>query len=264
MKDIKNINIGFIGFGNMAQAMADGFLSRKVLAGEQIYACAGHFEKLQVNAASRGIHACEDASAVVQASDIVIIAVKPYMIETVLAPVLDLLKDKIMISVAAGWSFDKYEALLKPGTHHLSIMPNTPVAIGEGVIVSEATHSLTNEEYAVVEKLLSGIAVVQAVESEHMGIAGTVAGCGPAFVSMFIEALADAGVKHGLKRDVAYRLVSQMTAGTGKLQIATGNHPGVMKDAVCSPGGTTIRGVAELERRGMRGAVIDAIDAIEG
>ena len=95
------------------------------------------------------------------------------------------------------------------------------------------------------------------------GIGGTVSGCGPAFASMFLEALGDAGVKHGLPRAAAYRLAAQMLAGTGRLQLETGEHPGAMKDAVCSPGGTTIVGVAALERGGMRAAVIDAVDAIQ-
>ena len=112
-------------------------------------------------------------------------------------------------------------------------------------------------------KLFSTISIVQFVETKQLSIGGTVAGCGPAFASMFIEALADAGVMHGLARPVAYKLASQMIVGTGKLQLATNNHPGAMKDAVSSPSGTTIVGVATLERKGFRSAVIDAIDAIE-
>ena len=97
-----------------------------------------------------------------------------------------------------------------------------------------------------------------------MGIAGTVAGCGPAYAALFLEALGDAGVYHGLPRELSYRLAAQMLAGTGKLHLATGQHPGAMKDAVCSPGGTTIRGVAQLEQHGFRAAVIDAVSASVG
>lgn len=106
-------------------------------------------------------------------------------------------------------------------------------------------------------------ALIVPVDTAQLSIAGTLAGCGPAFAAMFIEALADGAVKQGLPRALAYQLASQMVVGTGKLQLATGAHPGAMKDAVCSPGGTTIVGVAALERRGFRGAVIDAIDEIE-
>ena len=104
---------------------------------------------------------------------------------------------------------------------------------------------------------------VETVDAEHMGIAGTISGCGPAFAAMFIEALSDGAVLHGLSRELSYKLASQMVAGTAGLQLATGRHPGAMKDGVCSPGGTTIRGVAALERNGFRNAVISAIDAVE-
>ncbi len=105
--------------------------------------------------------------------------------------------------------------------------------------------------------------MVEVVDARHLGIAGTLSGCGPAFTAMFIEALSDGAVLHGLPRELSYQLASQMVVGTGKLQISTKRHPGAMKDAVCSPGGTTIKGVTALEQKGFRSAVIGAIDAIE-
>ena len=104
--------------------------------------------------------------------------------------------------------------------------------------------------------------MVEFVDGKHLGIAGTISGCGPAFAAMFIEALSDGAVLYGLPRELSYKLASQMVAGTGKLQLATGRHPGVMKDGVCSPGGTTIAGVTAMERKGFRSAVIDAVDAV--
>ena len=163
----------------------------------------------------------------------------------------------------SGQMFDRYEEILAPGTHHLSTIPNTPVAVCEGIVVCERRHSLSEAEWQSVQALLSHVGLVVTVDTAQLGIAGTVCGCGPAFVAMFIEALADAAVKHGIVRADAYRMASQMVVGTGKLQLATGQHPAVMKDAVCSPGGTTIVGVGELERKRFRGAVIDAIDAIQ-
>ena len=114
-----------------------------------------------------------------------------------------------------------------------------------------------------MEELFSHVGLVLTVDTPLLGLAGTICGCSPAFVAMFIEALADAALKYGIPRADAYRMVSQMIVGTGKLQLETGQHPGAMKDAVCSPGGTTIVGVGELEQRGFRGAVIAAIDAID-
>ena len=135
--------------------------------------------------------------------------------------------------------------------------------VGEGVVLLEEESSLTSQELAQVKELLAPLGTVETVPSSQMGIAGTLSGCGPAYAAMFLEALGDAGVLHGLPRDLAYRLAAQMLAGAGKLQLETGEHPGAMKDAVCSPGGTTILGVAELERRGFRGAVMEAIHTVQ-
>lgn len=259
----KERNIGFIGFGNMAQAMADGLLSKQAIRPEQIYVCAKNWEKLKKNADSRSVHPCRSAVEVAEHSDMVILAVKPYLIQEVTEPIRQILSEKIVISVAAGCPFETYESILAPGTHHLSTIPNTPVSVGEGIIICERRHSLTEEEFSDFKELFSSIALIEEVETSQLSVAGTLSGCGPAFASMFLEALADGAVKQGLPRASAYRLASQMVIGTGSLQLQTGNHPGAMKDAVCSPGGTTIVGVAELERHGFRSAVIDAIDAIE-
>lgn len=257
-----DVKIGFIGFGNMAQAMVRGLLLKDVLPAQQIYACAKNWDKLCKNAEQMGIQPCHDAAELVSQADMVIVAVKPYLIQEVLAPVKAALKDKIVVSVAAGYLFDKYEEILEPGTHHLSTLPNTPVSVGEGVIICEQKHSLTDEEYGLFEELFAPIALVQPVDTKQFGIAGTISGCGPAYAAMFVEALADAAVLHGLPRELSYALASQMVVGTGKLQRETKAHPGAMKDAVCSPGGTTIVGVAALERKGFRSAVIDAVDAV--
>ena len=234
--------IGFIGFGNMAQAMAQGLIRTGALKPEQICACARHWDKLKANTEPSGMQPLPTAKDVA---------------------IRNILKEKLVVSVAAGWNFEKFENVLIPGTRLICTIPNTPVSVGEGIIVCESRHSLSEEDYRAFEELFSSIAVVQPVETSQLSVAGTLSGCGPAFASMFIEALADGAVKHGLPRAAAYRLASQMIAGTGKLQLQTGAHPGAMKDAVCSPGGTTIVGVSALEEKGFRAAVIDAIDAIE-
>ena len=262
MLHLNEIHIGFIGFGNMAQAIADGLLRQKTVRPDQIYVCAKNFDKLCLRAKTRGVQPCKDVAETVEKSDLLFIAVKPYMVSEVMRPVARKLSGKILISVAAGLTFSDYEEML-PETHHLSTLPNTPVAVAEGIFICEETHSLTEEEYDLTCRLLSSIALVQPVDGSHFSIAGTISGCGPAFASMFIEALGDAAVMHGLSRSVSYELAAQMLAGTGKLLTETGAHPGAMKDAVCSPGGTTIVGVTTLERKGFRSAVIDAVDAIE-
>ena len=254
--------IGFIGFGNMAQAMVKGMLLKQTAAPSQIYACAKNWDKLQKTAAGYGIHACRTAAEVAAAADLILVAVKPYLVEEVLTPIKDLLADKALVSVAVNFPFAKYETFLKPGTHHMSTLPNTPIAVGEGVIMCEQQHSLNEEELEAFHRFFGPAALIKEIDTAHLGIAGTISGCGPALTAMYIEALADAAVLHGLPRALAYQIASQTIVGTGKLQLESGDHPGVMKDAVCSPGGTTIVGVTTLERKGFRAAVIDSIDAI--
>ena len=260
----EDVRIGFIGFGNMGSAICDGMLAAGVIPPGNVNACAHDWEKLLDNTEKRGINACMTAGETAENSDLIVVAVKPYMVRTVLEPIKDKLIGKAVVSIAAGCGFDFYEEFLIEGTNHISTVPNTPVAIGQGIIVTEEKHSLTDEQLAVFEELFGAIGVVEYVDAAHVSVAGTLSGCGPAFAAMFIEALGDAGVKYGLKRPVAYRLAAQMIAGTGSLYMETGTHPGAMKDAVCSPGGTTIRGVSALEENGFRSALIKAIDAIEG
>ena len=248
------MKVGFIGFGNMAQALAEGFAATGALKPCQIGACARDRAKLRRNTEPKGFLAFDDAARVAEFADMVIVAVKPHQVEAVLSPVKELLAGKIVVSVAAGMTFGKYETILAPGTHHLSTVPNTPVAVGEGIVVCERLHSLSDAEWKETERLFSHVGLVMQVDTPLLGLAGTICGCGPA---------CDAVFDGGVARADAYRMVSQMVVGTGKLQLATGQHPGAMKDAVCSPGGTTIVGVAELERKGFRGAVIDAVDAIQ-
>ena len=259
----RDVRIGFVGFGNMASAMADGFIRSGCVDPRRLYACAGRYERLKARTDARGMNACHDAAEVLSKSDVVVVALTPNMIERVLVPLAAELEKKVVISIAAGWDFEAYERIV-PGAHHLSTIPNTPVSICEGVVVAERRHSLTDEEHELALWLLGLLGMVEEVESCHLSVGGTVAGCSPAFVAMVMEALADAAVKHGIPRPTAQRLVSQMAAGTAKLQLETGDAPGVMKDAVCSPGGTTIRGVAALEECGVRAALIRAVDAAEG
>ena len=259
---MKNTKIGFIGFGNMAQAMAKGLLRKDVVPAENIFACAKRYDNLCRIAAEMGVCACETPLEVAKNSDIVVVAVKPFLVEEVLSPIKEALNDKIVFSVAAGMYFDEYERII-PGTHHYSSVPNTPVSVCEGIYICENRHSLTAEEHELVHGIFSPTGLMVELDARQFGPGSTLAGCGPAFAAVFMEALADGALKNGLGRAMAYQLAAQMLAGTAKMQLETGAHPGVMKDGVCSPGGLTIKGVAALERGGFRAAVIDAIDVIE-
>ena len=237
-----NPTIGFIGYGNMAQAIAEGLVNAGTISGSDIVACAAHYDKLERNAAKLGAKAVHTAAQVAEAADVVVIAIKPYQIEAVISPIVD--------------------KLAQPNTIVVSIA-NTPMAVGKGVLVTEIDNTLTQEQTETFGNLFSSISLIERVDTAHMGIGMCIAGCAPAFTDMYIEALGDAGVKYGLQRATAYRLAAKMVEGVGALYLADETHPGAMKDAVCSPGGTTIKGVASLEESAFRGAVIKAVDAIE-
>ena len=196
------------------------------------------------------------------AADTVVMACKPYQIEAVLEENRGALAGKALISIAAGWDYARYEPMVDERTRVQFIMPNTPAMVGEGVMLFEETNSLEAEERQELMDMFSALGLVEEIPTHLMGIVGTLTGCGPAFIDLVIEALGDAGVKYGVPRAQAYALVSQMILGNAKLQLETGEHPGVLKDNVCSPAGTTIRGVAALERAGLRAAFLDAVDGI--
>ena len=149
-------------------------------------------EKLESAAGQLGIVPCRDSLEVADQADILILAVKPYLIEEVLRPLAGRLAGKVLLSVAAGWLFDRFEETLPAGVHHLSTMPNTPVSIGQGIVLLEDRHSLTPEEFSQARDLLGSLGVVETVSTGQMGIAGTISGCGPAYAAMFLEALGDA------------------------------------------------------------------------
>ena len=260
-------NMGFIGMGNMAQAIAKGCLSTGKVKAENVFAFAPNQEKLKKNAQAIGFTPCTSLAELASKCDTLIAACKPYQLNAVLAELGTALKEKVLISVAAGWVFDTFNNMLNPAidpynTRIQCIMPNTPAMVGEGVMLFEKKHSLKSEELDQAVELFKSLGVVEFLDTSLMGIGGAISGCGPAFMDMIMEAYADAAVKYGISRDTAYRLVSQTMVGSAKLQQMTGSHPGVLKDAVCSPNGTTICGVDALEKAGLRGVLISSIDAI--
>ena len=251
--------IGFIGMGNMAQALCAGFARSRV----EMAAFAPNQKRLSENAARLGFAPCASPGDVCDCADTIVLACKPHQAEGALAEIKGKLSGKVLVSIALGWNFARCRAALGQSTARVQfVMPNTPAMVGEGVFLFEKSHSLTAQERAELWDLFASLGVVEELSDDLMGIGGAVAGCGPAFVDVFIEAYADAAVKHGMARKTAYKLVSQMVLGAAKLQRETGEHPAVLKDNVCSPGGTTIRGVTALEERGLRAACVASIDAI--
>ena len=256
------MKLTFIGMGNMASALAGGFIASGKLAATDIIAYDPYREGLLKKAVQLGFTAADTAAEAVQAADTVLIACKPQHVESALAPIRELLCGKAMLSIALGFDHARYQELLPTGVRVQFIMPNTPAMVGEGVFLFEETTTLRAEELAEVKELFAAIGHVHTLPSQLMGIGGAVSGCGPAFVDLMLEAFADAAVKYGIPRSLAQQMVSETVLGSAKLQLETGLHPGVLKDMVCSPGGSTIKGVTALETSGYRAACIAAIDAI--
>lgn len=254
--------IGFIGMGNMAQAMVSGFKASGAAENARIYAFAPHQEKLKKNCERLGITPLGTVNELADSCDTIFMACKPYQIEGVLKQLGDGIKGKQIVSVAAGWNYDKYRQILPEETAVQCIMPNTPAAVSKGVFLIQEENDWDEEERRGLLSLLSHIGKVIELPDRLMNAGMAVSGCGPAFMDMVIEALGDAAVKNGIQRAQAYELVCQTMIGSAELMLATGIHPGQLKDNVCSPGGTTIKGVASLEESGIRSAFIKAVDAV--
>jgi pyrroline-5-carboxylate reductase len=193
-------------------------------------------------------------------SDIIIIAVKPNVISAVLNELKPYIGDKPIVSIAAGWSAAMISQIVGENKKVLRLMPNMPLMAGEGMTVFETPNNLNNDEQAFVENIFSALGQIDHAPCKAMDAVTGVSGSGPAYVFMFIEALADAGVLCGLPRAQAQKLAAQTVMGSAKMVLDTGSHPGLLKDAVCSPGGTTIEAVKSLEQDGFRGAVISAVE----
>lgn len=251
---------GFIGMGNMASAIASGFVESKYIEGNQI--CAYDLDAAQLEKMSHlDIESKKDAHSVVKESDIIFLCVKPQVIESVVADIKDDLKNKAVVSIVLGYSFEKYNQLLDKSTRHLTVMPNTPMAVREGMCLLEQEHSLTDDEFECIKDAFDHVGEIEVIPNHLMGVGGALSGCAPAYIYMVIEALADGAVMQGMPRKMAYKLASQTVLGSGKMQLETDLHPGILKDNVTSPGGSTIKGVKALEELGMRAAFIKAIEA---
>lgn len=252
----------FIGTGNMGGALARA--AARKLPPEAILLSNRTPEKA---AALAGELKCGHAAPhrAAEQGKYIFLGVKPQMMGDLLAeigPVLARRQDRfLLVTMAAGLTMERIAAMAGGDYPVIRIMPNTPCAVGEGVILCDANERVTEEELAEFTDAMSGAGVVDRLEERLIDAGSAVSGCGPAFVCLLLEALADGGVACGLPRRKALLYAAQMVKGTAALQLATGEHPGAMKDAVCSPGGTTIAGVRTLEERGFRSAAMDAVIA---
>ncbi len=252
--------LGFIGAGNMGEAILRGILREGLLSPHNVYAYDPNKAKIQSLQSELGILTAQSANAMISACDVILLAVKPNICAKVLSDCAGALKGKALISIVAGWSRPKLAAIA-PDCRILRVMPNTPCMVGQGMVALDMDHTLTEEELQFAQAMFDATGKTELVPSYLMNAVTGVSGSGPAYVYVFIEALADGGVRAGLPRDMAYRLAAQTVLGSAKMVLDTGIHPGALKDAVCSPAGTTIEAVVALERGGLRAAVLDAVEA---
>lgn len=253
------MKIGVIGTGNMGGALMDAF---RLDGSNTMRACNHGREKLEAVCARTGAAAVASAAEAAQGADLILLAVKPMVMPAILeelAPVLE--PEQIVVSVAVGLTVASYEAVLGTDRKIVRAMPNTPAAVQAGMTAFTFNSQVTEAEQKQVLDLFALAGGTAVLPERLMNAVSALTGSSPAYVYMFIEAMADAGCYAGIPRAQAYQLAAQAVLGSAKMVLETGKHPGQLKDEVCSPGGTTIRAVAELEQRGMRSAVIEAIRA---
>lgn len=256
--------LGFIGAGNMAAAIIGGIVKSGLCAPENITVSNPTEEKLKALAEQYGVRTETDNLAVMKAADIIFLCVKPQMMDGVLAEIGSAVSDtQTLVSIAAGKTLSYFEEKLGSGRKLVRIMPNTPALCGEGMsAVCGNARMQEPENQAVFEDILAvcrSFGEAEVVPEHLVDVAGQAAGASPAWIFLVIEALSDGAVACGMPRSMAYRFAAQGVAGAGKLAVATGKHPGELKDMVTSPGGTTIEGVRVLEENGVRAAFMDAV-----
>ena len=254
--------LGFIGTGNMGGALARAACKR--VPSDQVFLSNRTVEKARALAAELDCRVT-DNEAIAQNADLIFLGVKPQYMEEVMAEICPILEAResrfLLVSMAAGLTIPRIRELAGKNYPVIRIMPNTPSAIGEGMVFYDCSENVTKTEEKVFLESLAGAGRLAPLADHLMDAGSAVAGCGPAFADLFIEALADGGVACGLPRALALESAAQMLIGTGRLMLETGRHPGELKDAVCSPGGATIQGIRALEEAGFRGAVMDAVIA---
>ncbi len=251
--------VGFLGAGQMATALAVGWAKAGLLDRARSLASDPHPAAQSRFATETGLTAVTCNADLMAAADVVVLAVKPQVLPAMLAEIAPLVEPRhLLISIAAGATLARLTTALGPTARVVRVMPNTPAVVGAsatGIAGGSA------DDQATVERLFAAVGTAVRVPEPLLDAVTGLSGSGPAYVFVMIEALADGGVRAGLPRDVAQKLAAQTVLGAAKMVLETGQHPAVLKDAVASPGGTTIAGLHALERAGFRAALMDAVSA---
>jgi len=253
--------VGFIGGGAMGSALAEGFLKANVVSSVYISdPNQGTLDRLKqrLSPFPSRVNLTMNNEEVCKSTSVIILAVKPQVAKVVLEPLRNVLtSNHLVISICAGISLSQLQSLC--AARVVRVMPNTPALVQAMAAAFSPALSATQQDVALVQSLFSSLGVIEKVPEKLMDAVTGLSGSGPAFVFMFIESLADGGVKAGLPRSIALKLATQTVLGAAKLQQETGKHPGELKDMVASPGGTTIAGIMELENKGFRAAGMGAV-----
>lgn len=259
------MRIGFIGTGNMGAALIKGYLSAS--PGASVCAYDKDSNKLEALAAETGLRAMSDPAAAAADSDLLILAVKPNTIPDAIRSLASAVRwnETVLVSIAAGVTIGALEATctaqgaLQPKI--VRAMPNTPALVGQGMAALSRNRAVSDEEMEAVQALFTAVGQAEEVDESLMDAVVGVSGSSPAYAYLFIEALADGAVAQGMPRKQAYTFAAQAVLGAAAMVLSTGQHPGELKDMVCSPGGTTIEAVQALEKSGFRSAVQAAVTA---
>jgi pyrroline-5-carboxylate reductase len=253
--------IGFVGAGNMAGALIKGLLHSGTVTSAQIQASDVRDERLAELANEHNISTTKDNAKLAAWADVVVLAVKPQVIDKVIAPIgKSLRSDALIVSIAAGVPIEAIEARLPSGARVIRTMPNTAaIALAGATAIAPGTHA-SEDDLIVARRLFEATGRVVVLDESLLDAVTGLSGSGPAYIMLIIEALADGGVKVGLHRETALLLAAQTVYGSAKLLLETGEHPGRLKDMVTSPGGTAIAGLHTLEAGGLRTTLINAVE----
>lgn len=253
--------LAVIGGGRMGEAIVGGLLAAGAFAPGEITVAEPNQARREYLSATHGVSCTPDAAEAVRSADAVIIAVKPQVIDEVVHGLAPDVRERLVISIAGGVTCARLESLLAPGTRVVRVMPNTPALVRQGMSIVSGGSEASDDDVAAVAAMFGAIGEVVALPESLQDACTAISGCGPAYVALIVDALARAGVREGLARDVAQRLALQTFKGTVALIEETGQHPGAVIDAVSSPGGSTIEAIYELEASGVRAAFADAVRA---
>jgi len=256
------LTIGFLGAGRMATALAKGLVHAKLVHANRIIASDPLDAARSAFAKEAGVRTTASNLEVAQSAHVLVLAVKPDQVAGVLKEIRSAVTEKHLVcSIAAGVTLAKLEGGLGEGARVIRVMPNTPALVGASATAYALGTHATAEDGLLAQKMFSAVGLAFQLKESLLDAVTGLSGSGPAYVYLVIEALSDGGVAAGLPRDVATKLAAQTVLGSAKMALETGQHPGVLKDMVTSPGGTTIEGIHELEKAGVRGALMGAVRA---